>query len=499
MIFPYILLLLIIPVYTDGTPHQPDTRLRAKTGENVTLSCEIDLTSADIQSIFWIRMKQPKELQYILGTFPTSEAFTQHDGLSEHRYKAIKINGTYNLHILNVQDSDSGIYYCSYHLKLVMKFGSGTSFNYEESESRLQDSIDNTTACDISSEKETLQGYVAGLGVALSMCVAVMIFLITSLLRRPAYCAEGTQNQTLPCNNSVLEETQESNAERINYAALDFSKHKGKKNKELNKSVVYSDVRTLFNEFNNERFNLRKVPGSSYLSIANILSSDEGSYFCAILKLYGQAQFGKATYLIVEDKDHLKSSITDVIQAALPGPVHPGHSETLECVVLSESRTEDLRVFWFRPTSGGSHPGVIYTNKSWTGPCEGRCVYSLPKKDVNISDAGTYYCGIATSGQILFGSGTPLVVAQQVDLVLVGLAVALSCCVAAQTSCLVWLICKMRGKKLIRDKSNTGTSDQAGAAEGLNYAALSFSKKDPRGRRAKRELPPDPVYSAVNL
>ncbi|KAG5270483.1 hypothetical protein AALO_G00193130 [Alosa alosa] len=276
-----------------------------------------------------------------------------------------------------------------------------------------------------------------------------------------------------------------------------FKQNIGQLPQVVGKILLFMPKPFLYNGFNNSRFNLNK--GSRSLAIANILPSDEGSYFCGKITPF-EIKFGNATYLIVKGKNRLKDPITEVIQVALPDPVHPGDSETLECVVLANSTTEDLRVFWFRPASGGSHPGVIYTNKSWTGTCEGHCVYSLPKKDVNISDAGTYYCGIATSGQILFGSGTALVLAERVNPMLVGLAVALGCCGAAQTSCLVWLICKMRNKQHIRDSnSNTGTRDQTEAAEGLNYAALSFSKKDPRGRRAKRELPPDAVYSAVNL
>ena len=108
------------------------------------------------------------------------------------------------------------------------------------------------------------------------------------------------------------------------------------------------------------------------------------------------------------EKCQLRSNIAAVIQAPVSDPVHPGDSKTLECEVLTETRTEDLRVFWFRPASGDSHPGVIYTNNSRGGQCEGRCVYSLSKKDINISDAGTYYCGIATSRHILFGNGTAL-------------------------------------------------------------------------------------------
>ncbi|XP_076143672.1 uncharacterized protein LOC143125810 [Alosa pseudoharengus] len=208
MIFPYILLLLIIYVYTDGTPHQSDTRLIAKTGEKVTLKCKINVTSADIQSIFWIRMKQPKELQYVLGTFPHSTTFAQYDGFSEQRFKAINENGKYNLQIYDFQDSDSGIYYCGYCSRLVVKFGSGTLMNYEESESRFQDSTGNTTACEISTEKETLMGYVVGLGVALSVCVAVKSFLIAFRLRRSVceHCKERAQKQ-MHCNNSVVEET----------------------------------------------------------------------------------------------------------------------------------------------------------------------------------------------------------------------------------------------------------------------------------------------------
>ncbi|XP_062405508.1 uncharacterized protein LOC134095828 [Sardina pilchardus] len=260
----------------------------------------------------------------------------------------------------------------------------------------------------------------------------------------------------------------------------------------------------LYGEFNNSRFSILKGSGSPHLSISNIQLSDEASYFCGVRIVY-DIHFGNGTYLFVEEKDQLRS--TDVIQATLSGPVLQGHSETLECVVLTNNTTKDLRVFWFRPASGGSHPGVIYTNKSWTGPCEGRCVYSLPKKDVNIFDAGTYYCAIATSGQILFGNGTAIVISEPVNTVLVGLVVALGCCVTLMIF-LVWLNCqkrvtcdncKMRDLQHVRDFDIRQRSGQAGAAEGLNYAALSFSKKDPRGKRTKRELPPDAVYSAVNL
>ncbi|KAJ8337701.1 hypothetical protein SKAU_G00366670 [Synaphobranchus kaupii] len=36
------------------------------------------------------------------------------------------------------------------------------------------------------------------------------------------------------------------------------------------------------------------------------------------------------------------------------------------------------------------------------------CVYNFPKRNLSLSDAGTYYCAVATCGEILFGNGTKL-------------------------------------------------------------------------------------------
>jgi hypothetical protein len=74
-------------------------------------------------------------------------------------------------------------------------------------------------------------------------------------------------------------------------------------------------------------------------------------------------------------------------------------------------------VYWFRAGSGESHPGVIYTPGNRSDDCEKSpespsptqtCVYSLSKNNLSLSDAGTYYCAVATCGEILFGNGTNL-------------------------------------------------------------------------------------------
>ncbi|XP_023837611.1 T-cell surface glycoprotein CD8 beta chain-like [Salvelinus sp. IW2-2015] len=36
------------------------------------------------------------------------------------------------------------------------------------------------------------------------------------------------------------------------------------------------------------------------------------------------------------------------------------------------------------------------------------CVFKLPKMNLSLSDAGTYYCAVVLCGEILFGNGTKL-------------------------------------------------------------------------------------------
>ncbi|KAK9518359.1 hypothetical protein VZT92_023668 [Zoarces viviparus] len=110
--------------------------------------------------------------------------------------------------------------------------------------------------------------------------------------------------------------------------------------------------------------------------------------------------------------------ITAVIQERTSDPVRPGGSVTLQCSVLSDSENktcpEEQRVFWFRAGSDESYPSVIYAHGTSDG-CEKspeahspqKCFYSF-SKNVSSSDAGTYYCAVATCGEILFGSGTEL-------------------------------------------------------------------------------------------
>ncbi|XP_059202699.1 uncharacterized protein LOC131982139 [Centropristis striata] len=116
----------------------------------------------------------------------------------------------------------------------------------------------------------------------------------------------------------------------------------------------------------------------------------------------------KGTFLRIEGTE------PDIIHS---DAVLPGDSVTLQCSVLSDSENKTCpgghSVFWFRARSDET-PSLVHAGNSSDG-CERspeahspqKCVYSF-SKNVSSSDAGTYYCAVATCGQILFGNGTKL-------------------------------------------------------------------------------------------
>uniref|UniRef100_A0A3Q1CQW5 Ig-like domain-containing protein n=1 Tax=Amphiprion ocellaris TaxID=80972 RepID=A0A3Q1CQW5_AMPOC len=152
-------------------------------------------------------------------------------------------------------------------------------------------------------------------------------------------------------------------------------------------------------EFPTSRWKVNSDHNFSNLTILRTIQEDEGIYHCAII-------------------DQKTSDYTVVQQSTASHSVHPGESQTLQCSVFSDSENKtcsgDPSVFWFRPGSDKSHPDIIYTDVNRPDECEKRsdtqksCVYHS-SKTFNSSDAGTYYCAVATCGQILFGNGTTLV------------------------------------------------------------------------------------------
>uniref|UniRef100_A0A8C7VM81 Ig-like domain-containing protein n=1 Tax=Oncorhynchus mykiss TaxID=8022 RepID=A0A8C7VM81_ONCMY len=158
-----------------------------------------------------------------------------------------------------------------------------------------------------------------------------------------------------------------------------------------------------------ERLGVRRGEYSCNLTISKTVPGDSATYFCSTTDIYEQT-FGEGTVLFVK----AASSNQPVSES-----VQPGGSVTLNCTIHTETCTcaGEHSVYWFRHGSGESHPGIISTHGDRSDQCEKSpeagsptqsCVYNLSKRNLSLSDAGTYYCAVASCGERLFGNGTKL-------------------------------------------------------------------------------------------
>uniref|UniRef100_A0A4W6FD17 Ig-like domain-containing protein n=1 Tax=Lates calcarifer TaxID=8187 RepID=A0A4W6FD17_LATCA len=216
-------------------------------------------------------------------------------------------------------------------------------------------------------------------------------------------------------------------------------------------------------EFSESRLQVNDHRSFINLTIVKTIQEDEGMYHCAIVEWIETKWSG--TYLLVKGNAQRTSNYTVVQSPTVSDPVHPGESVTLQCSVLSDKTCSgDHSVYWFRAGSNKSHPNIIYTDGNKSNECEKkpdahsppkRCVYHF-SKNVSSSDSGTYYCAVATCGEIIFGDGTKLEIEE-----------SLTCFIRITTE----------------DK--------------LNYVALNFSERKATRGRKKREFAEDSVYSQV--
>ncbi|XP_059202919.1 uncharacterized protein LOC131982314 [Centropristis striata] len=158
----------------------------------------------------------------------------------------------------------------------------------------------------------------------------------------------------------------------------------------------------------------KQEPGTFVLHINETQLSDTAVYYCIHVKGRNMT-FSKGIFLRVKGPEPDITAITQDFQSY---PVLPGDSVTLQCSVLSDSEHRTCpgghSVFWFRAGSDET-PSLVYAQGNSSDGCERspeahspqKCVYSF-SKNVSSSDAGTYYCAVATCGEILFGNGTKL-------------------------------------------------------------------------------------------
>ncbi|XP_037636169.1 signal-regulatory protein beta-2-like isoform X2 [Sebastes umbrosus] len=160
------------------------------------------------------------------------------------------------------------------------------------------------------------------------------------------------------------------------------------------------------------RITATEEPGTFVLHIKYARLSDTAVYYC--VKTYQQhITFLKGTDLRVEEPD------PDITAAPPSDPVRPGASVTPQCSVLSDSENKtcpgEHSVCCFRAGSHQYRPSCNYTQGNGVGEHEKnseglstkKCVYSF-FKNVSSSDAGTYYCAVATCEEIFNGNSSKL-------------------------------------------------------------------------------------------
>uniref|UniRef100_A0A3B1JFF5 Ig-like domain-containing protein n=1 Tax=Astyanax mexicanus TaxID=7994 RepID=A0A3B1JFF5_ASTMX len=123
------------------------------------------------------------------------------------------------------------------------------------------------------------------------------------------------------------------------------------------------------------RFIAWRETNSFTLNISNAEPSDSATYYCAVIH-YTDVAVGDWTVSVIKG------------------------DTTLQCSILTDNSAGDHSVYWFRHGSGESDPGIIFTHGNSSDQCKKSsetvsptqsCIYKLPKNNLSLSDAGTYY------------------------------------------------------------------------------------------------------------
>ncbi|XP_045071208.1 uncharacterized protein LOC121563725 [Coregonus clupeaformis] len=283
-------------------------------------------------------------------------------------------------------------------------------------------------------------------------------------------------------------------------------------------STIYKYQRnaTFYHEFkDNPHFSVEGGQGKNHLRISDTQLSDSGKYYCGSangIKL----EFGQGVNLIIKGSGSRNMSI---LQQSVSESVQPGDSVTLNCTIHTETCAGEHSVYWFRHSSGDSRPGIIYTYGDRSDPCQKSpeagsptqsCVYNLPKRNLSLSDAGTYYCAVASCGEILFGNGTKLdIEGESADPLLLvyclAVALALAFILIIVLACIIYKMkkttCLQCSELVSQTRGPTVSLSDAGSqdADSLHYVALTLSNKKNRSSRQRSNMEEDTVvmYSGI--
>uniref|UniRef100_A0A671XXH7 Ig-like domain-containing protein n=1 Tax=Sparus aurata TaxID=8175 RepID=A0A671XXH7_SPAAU len=242
-------------------------------------------------------------------------------------------------------------------------------------------------------------------------------------------------------------------------------------------------------EFSESRLDLKVEKNISNLTILRTTEEDEGMYHCAVIDWIRILEWN--LFVIKRYMKHSEDIELHCCSAA----------DNSQCSVLSDSETKtcpgDHSVFWFRVGSDKSHPNILYTDGNRRDECEDRsdtqksCVHHF-SKNISSSDAGTYYCAVATCGEILFGNG------RRMSPELIALVMAIIFLVISLIGNIVF-ICRRTSRSICEQvKGDHLSAAQVEGGDDLNYAALHLTgRKATRGRKKKELKTEESVYSQV--
>ncbi|XP_030596077.1 signal-regulatory protein beta-2-like [Archocentrus centrarchus] len=265
-------------------------------------------------------------------------------------------------------------------------------------------------------------------------------------------------------------------------------------------------------EFPGSRWKVNYDKNFSNLTILRTNQEDEGIYHCGFTEWLQHTKW-TGTYLLVKGNTQ-RSSNYSVVQEKTD---HPGESVTLQCSVINDSNNKScpggLRVLWIREGSQTSHPGIIYTDGNKHHECEKRsetqqsCSYRISSPD-----AGTYYCAVATCGEIIFGNGTKLHIEKKVGFEFTALVITTTCLVISMILNIIFICYRTPRAACGQFKKNSSSQarqndlkqtvdDSTEGGHDLNYAALHFSgRKATRGKKKiELEQEKESVYSQVRM
>ncbi|KAM9376191.1 uncharacterized protein KZ484_008789 [Pholidichthys leucotaenia] len=174
---------------------------------------------------------------------------------------------------------------------------------------------------------------------------------------------------------------------------------------------------TLEKGFSPSKFAANYSRVKSTLTIFKTVQDDEALYHCGVFTWGNDHWTGE--YLSLNEKNK-RTSNYDVVQwPTVSDQVLPGDSVTLQCSIHSKSGSKSCSdvhsVHWFGVKSQ-SFDNIIYTDRRGPFECDRKpkesspsrgCVYHF-SKNITSLDSGTYYCALATCGEIIFGNGTKI-------------------------------------------------------------------------------------------